>query len=138
MKVAKLQVDKIFLTFDEIELIRKVELPEHLDRIRNTFLFAFYTGLRHSDLFRLSKSNIVEYKGNTLISFVPQKTDSFYSKSRKKIEIVLIPEAVEIIEKYKETYYKALPVISNQKMNEALKIIGEKAGINDKVRGLYV
>jgi hypothetical protein len=133
MKVTKLQIDKIFLTHEEIESIREVELPEHLDRIRDTFLFACYTGLRHSDLFRLSKSNIVEYKGNTLISFVPQKTDSFYSKSRKKIEIVLIPEAIEIIEKYKETHYKALPVISNQKMNEALKTIGEKAGINDKV-----
>lgn len=44
----------------------------------------------------------------------------------------MIPEAVEIIEKYKETFYKALPVISNQKMNEALKIIGEKGGINGK------
>ena len=38
-----------------------------------------------------------------------------------------------IIEKYRETYYKALPVISNQKMNEALKVIGEKALINDFV-----
>lgn len=130
MKVAKLQVDKIFLTFEEIELIREVDLPEYLDRTRDVFLFACYTGLRHSDLFRLSKSNIIESKGNTLISFVPQKTDSFYGKSRKKIEIVLIPEAVEIIERYKETYLKALPVISNQKMNEGLKLIGERARIN--------
>ena len=133
MKVAKLQVDKIFLTFEEIELIREVVLTEHLDRIRDVFLFSCYTGLRHSDLFRLSKSNVIESKGNTLISFVPQKTDSFYGKSRKKIDIVLIPEAVEIIEKYRETYYKALPVISNQKMNEALKVIGEKALINNMV-----
>jgi len=133
MKVTKLQVDKIFLTYEEIELIREVVLPEHLDKTRDVFLFACYTGLRHSDLFRLSKSNVIESKGNTLISFVPQKTDSFYSKSRKKIEIVLIPEAVEIIEKYRETYYKALPVISNQKMNEALKVIGEKALINDMI-----
>lgn len=133
MKVSKLQIVKIFLTFEEIELIREVELPESLDRTRDVFLFACYTGLRHSDLFKLSKSNVEESKGNTLISFVPQKTDSFYGKSRKKIDIVLIPEAVEIIEKYRETHYKALPVISNQKMDEGLKLVGEKVRVNTMV-----
>ncbi len=51
----------------------------------------------------------------------------------KKLQIALIPEAVEILEKYKETYAKSLPTLTNQKMNEYLKIIGEKAGINDRV-----
>ncbi len=133
LSVVHYHVDKIYLTNDEISCLCLVELPEHLDKVRDVFLFACYTGLRHSDLYRLSNNNITESKGNTLISFVPQKTDSFYSKTRKKLQIALIPEAIEIIEKYKETHYKALPVISNQKMNEALKIIGEKAGINDKI-----
>lgn len=105
MKVAQLQIEKIFLTFEEIELIREVVLPKHLDKARDVFLFVCYTGLRHSDLLRLSKSNVIELKGNTLISFVPQKSDSFYGKSRKKIEIILVPEAVEIIELYKETHF---------------------------------
>ena len=42
-----------------------------------------------------------------------------------------------ILEKYKSVHFeehKALPVISNQKMNDYLKELGELAEINDPVR----
>jgi integrase/recombinase XerD len=133
MTVDKILVDKIFLTIEEIAGMREVVLPDYLDRVRDVFLFGCYTELRYSDLNRLSKMNILERKGVKVLSFVPQKTNSLYQKSHKKIEVALIPQAVEIIERYKETHAKVLPVISNQKMNEYLRIIGEKAGINDKV-----
>ena len=71
--------------------------------------------------------------GTKIISFTPVKSDSFFAKSRKKIQIALIPKAVEILDKYKETHVKSLPTLTNQKMNEYLKVIGEKALINDIV-----
>ena len=45
-----------------------------------------------------------------------------------------------ILEKYKSVHFedhKALPVISNQKMNDYLKELGELAEINDPVRETY-
>ena len=133
MTVDKLLVDKIFLTIEEIERMREVALPDYLARIRDVFLFGCYTGLRYSDLNKLSDLNIADSKGIKVLSFVPQKTNSFYQKSRKKIEVALIPQAIEIIERYKETHVKVLPIISNQKMNQYLKVIGEKAQINNLV-----
>ena len=133
MQTINYQVDKIYLTQSEIHKLKTVELSEHLDRVRDVFLFGCYTGLRHSDLYKLSDSNIIDSNGTKIISFTPVKSDSFFSKSRKKLQIALIPEAVEILDKYKDTHVKSLPTLTNQKMNEYLKIIGEKALINDIV-----
>ena len=133
MQTINYQVDKIYLTQSEIHKFKTVELLEHLDRVRDVFLFGCYTGLRHSDLYKLFDNNIIDANGTKIISFTPVKSDSFFSKSRKKLQIALIPEAVEILDKYQETHVKALPVISNQKMNEALKVIGEKALISDSI-----
>ena len=133
LSVIKLSVEKIYLTKEEIVKMREVKLVEHLSNIRDSFLFACYTGLRYSDLKTLVGENIKEENGKQIIYITPQKTNSFYKKTQKKISIVLIPQAVEIIERYKESHLQALPVISNQKMNEHLKEIGKKAGINEKV-----
>lgn len=45
-----------------------------------------------------------------------------------------------IIDRYKDIYFengKALPVISNQKINDYLKELGEMVGINESVRETY-
>jgi integrase/recombinase XerD len=133
MSAISYQVEKIYLTQNDIEKLKKVILVEHLQRVRDVFLFACYTGLRHSDLYKLSPSNIIDVNGRKVISFTPVKTDSYFAKSRKKLQIALIPEAVEIIEKYKDLYVKSLPVLTNQKMNEYMKIVGQKAGIDELV-----
>ena len=39
MQTINYQVDKIYLTQSEIYKLRTVELSEHLDRVRNVFLF---------------------------------------------------------------------------------------------------
>lgn len=44
------------------------------------------------------------------------------------------------MDKYKEIHFegdKALPVISNQKMNDELKVLGELAGLDEPVRQTY-
>ncbi|MFR9542933.1 MAG: phage integrase SAM-like domain-containing protein, partial [Rikenellaceae bacterium] len=53
----------IFLTWEEIMHIKEFEIPstkQYLERVRDTFLFQCYTGLRYSDLFNLRRSNIKE------------------------------------------------------------------------------
>ena len=133
LSVIKLDVEKIYLTWEEIVKMRDVELVEHLSNIRDSFLFGCYTGLRYSDLKTLVADNIKEVNGTHIISITPQKTNSFYKKTQKKVSIALIPEAVRIIEKYSESHVNALPVISNQKMNQYLKDIGKRAGIDEMV-----
>ena len=133
LSVIKLDVEKIYLTWEEIVKMRDVELVDHLSNIRDSFLFGCYTGLRYSDLKNLVADNIKEINGTHIISITPQKTNSFYKKTQKKLSIALIPEAVKIIEKYSESHVNALPVISNQKMNQYLKEIGKKAGIDEMI-----
>src|SRR5699024_11734918 len=51
----------IFLTEDEINQIREAEIPEgkeYLKRVRDVLIFLCYSGLRHSDVYKLKKSDI--------------------------------------------------------------------------------
>ncbi|WP_223844256.1 site-specific integrase [Elizabethkingia anophelis] len=126
LKIAKKKL--IFLTEDEINQIRKLEIPEtkqYLDRVRDVLIFLSYTGLRHSDAYKLRRSDIKDGK----IEITTQKTiDS--------LTIELNNTAQEILDKYKDIPFKddkALPVISNQNMNDYLKELGELAEINEPI-----
>jgi integrase len=100
-----------------------------LPAVRDVFCFCCFTGLRYSDVAKLKKSDVK----NNCITVVTQKTvDSLiielnkYSKAiLKKYEKVGLPKDM------------ALPVISNVKMNEHLKEIGEVAGLNSQQRIVY-
>jgi integrase len=81
------------------------------------FLFACYTGLRYSDLARIKSEHILELGNYKVLSFIPEKTNSALQKKVKRVEIPLIGQAAEIIEKYSGTEGKLIPVITNQKMN---------------------
>ncbi|MCX6234986.1 MAG: phage integrase SAM-like domain-containing protein [Bacteroidetes bacterium] len=115
--------DQIYLNFDELDKIHKLDLQSkpRLDRVRDIFLIGCYTGLRFSDLAQLRPINII--KDGTQLKVQTQKTD----------EIVVIP--LHPIVKEILTKYIGIPprVISNQKFNVYLKEIGELAGINDQV-----
>ena len=116
--VANTSFPKMSLTSDEVKAIENLNLTEHLclDRTRDLFLFQLYTAQRFSDVHAF---NIEDVKGN-IWNFVQQKTDIHVS-------VALIQKALNILQKYN---YQ-LPKISNQKMNEYLKIIGLWAGLTD-------
>lgn len=126
----------IFLTWEELMALYNMQLPEetsihkkHLSHTLDVFLFCCFTGLRHSDVYKLKKTDI----GNNYISLVTQKTTEYL-----KIELNKYSKA--ILNKYKDANIrggKALPVYANQKMNDHLKIICKKAGLNDPVRIVY-
>lgn len=122
----------IFLTWDELKQIEACKIPEskkYLDRVRDVFLFQCYTGLRYSDVYNLKKSDI---KNNHIEVTTIKTADS--------LTIELNKHSRAILDKYKDIHFdnnKALPVISNQKMNTYVKELGELAEINEPIRETY-
>ncbi len=122
----------IFLTWDELTQLREFQIPEqkqYLERVRDVFLFCCFTGLRYSDVFNLRRSDIKE---NHIEVTTVKTADSLI--------IELNNHSKSILNKYKDIAFqdqKALPVISNQRMNDYLKELAELAGIDEPVRETY-
>ena len=116
----------IFLSKDE--LFHLYNLPirspkRYLERVRDVFCFCCFSGLRYSDAYNLTKSSD---KG-TYIEFVTQKT-------QETLVVQLNKYSRALLDKYKNIPFakgKALPVISNQKMNDYLKELGQLAELNE-------
>ena len=53
----------IFLTRNELDKIRACQIPaakQYLERVRDVLLFCCFTGLRHSDVYNLKRSDVKE------------------------------------------------------------------------------
>lgn len=122
----------IFLTRQEQEQLKNYMIPpnkQYLERVRDVFFFCCFTGLRYSDAYNLRRSDI---KDNHL--------DLVTIKTNDHLTIELNKHSRAILEKYKDIPFqndKALPVISNQRMNEYLKELCELAGIDAPVHLTY-
>lgn len=116
--------DSIYLSESEIEKLMAVDLSndEKLERVRDVFCADCWLGLRYSDLIRVTKDKIVEEDGVTLFKIEMEKTGEV-------VRIPISPRARPLLEKYDYN----LPVISSQKFNEYLKVIGGKAKINNQI-----
>ncbi len=124
-KIIIKKVDRGFLTEDELKrIIEKKFSVERLERVRDLFIFACYTGLPYADIANLTQDNIVKlFDGNDWIVKNRQKTDI-----KSLIPLLDIPKL--ILKKYKGLPNgKLLPVLSNQKTNAYLKEIGDVCGI---------
>lgn len=115
------QVDKIYLTIDEIQKIYQLDLSKTKTKefVRDLFVISCYTGLRYSDLIRIRKEDL----GKGKLNMRTTKTD-------QKVVIPIAPIVDTILKKYNYTLPKE---ISNQKMNQILKEIGEMAELNEDV-----
>ncbi|MDR2907946.1 MAG: phage integrase SAM-like domain-containing protein, partial [Bacteroidales bacterium] len=112
----------IFLSQEELQLLPSYVGKAHLERVRDVFLFCCFTGLRYSDVAKLSKSDI----NQGVIRIVTQKTS-------ESLIIELNKHSKAILDRYRDMNFpnnKALPVISNQKMNDELKILGQLCELN--------
>ena len=131
-KLKETQKKIIFLDKEELDKVKNLEIPtskQYLERVRDVFLFCCFTGLRYSDAYNLRKSDI---KGQCIEITTVKTADSLTIELNKMSKAILT--------KYKKVEFennKALPVISNQKMNEYLKELGELAGINIPIRQTY-
>lgn len=131
-KLKTTQKKVIFLTWKELTQLREYDIPEskqYLDRVRDVFLMCCFTGLRYSDVFNLKRSDI---KSDHLEITTIKTGDSLI--------IELNDHSRAILDKYKDIHFekdRALPVISNQKMNDYLKELAELAEITDPIRETY-
>ncbi|KAA6335899.1 Tyrosine recombinase XerC [termite gut metagenome] len=131
-KLKTTQKKVIFLTWEELNKLREYPIPEtkkYLERMRDVFLFCCFTGLRYSDMFNLKRSDVKT--GHIEITTV---------KTADSLIIELNNHSKAILDKYKDIPFandKVLPVITNQKMNDYLKELGELSGIDDPVRETY-
>ncbi|MGZ3862509.1 MAG: site-specific integrase [Bacteroidia bacterium] len=119
-KTTQKEAEVISLSNEELFSLYNLEIKNNasLEKVRDVFCFACFTGLRYSDLLRVKKESI---KKET-IHLVSEKTT-------ESLVIPLIGYAKDILIKYNNR----LPVISNQKMNDYLKELGELAEINEEV-----
>lgn len=90
------KTEDVYLREDEIELLRSLDLSgnKNFEEVRDLFLLACNTGLRHSDLSTLSPENIITSNERLCIQVKVQKTKDI-------LKIVCVPEVIRILTKYK-------------------------------------
>ncbi len=127
------EVQRQFLDENELFALANIEFEiERIAQVRDIFLFSCYTGLAYIDTRNLKQENIgIGIEGKKWIFTSRQKT-------KTASNIPLLPQAEEIIEKYKNNIHCAvkgslLPVLSNQKMNSYLKEIADLCGIKKEL-----
>lgn len=150
-KLDTIEKKVIFLTWDELmhvynfdwstaqkkvitgDVEQLVDLTEEnkraLEKVRDVFCFMSFTSLRYSDVENLRKSDI---SSNQITITTVKTSDS--------LRIDLNNYSKAILEKYKDQVFpdnKALPVISNQKMNDHLKEMGEICGLDTQITITY-
>lgn len=131
-KLKTVQKKIIFLTQAEITTLKNYRIPKqkmYLERVRDIFLFQCFTGLRYSDVENLKRSDIKE-------NFIEVTT----VKTSDSLIIELNDHSKKILDKYKNSIFaknKALPVISNQRMNDYLRELTELAEIDEPIRETY-
>ena len=118
------------IAFDKIRDIFKLKVEtDYLQEALDVLKFQLLTGIAYGDIKNLSKKNIVLMEERTWIILNRQKTGT-------EQKLIVLKEAQQIIEKYVNHDYcnannQLLPIKSNQKYNEAIKIIQRLAGFSN-------
>ncbi len=115
--------DHVYLSESELRTLFELDLNlnKRLEKVRDLFLFACYTGLRFSDITQIQKEHFID------------------NNSRIKIHTIKTGEAVEIpvhwiVKQLFEKYGGEIPSsISNQKLNKYLKELCELAEIDEPI-----
>jgi integrase len=124
-KILDEEADAIYLTYEEIGMIYKVDLSYDptLLLYRDMFVLGCLTGLRFSDYSTLRGSDL----RNGLLFKKTNKTDSW-------VVVPLRQEAAEIFNKH---FDKGVPTISNPVFNKYIKEIADLAGISQGITFSY-
>ena len=112
-----------YLSPQEFAKVRDMDLPtESLQRVRDLFVFQTYTCLSYVDLNSFDAEKIEKVKGMKVYIGARAKTSQTFT-------IPLLKPALAILKKYNNH----LPLISNVKYNEYLKVVAQNAGIDKPV-----
>lgn len=118
------EVVNIYLNEDELQTLFNFDFSNNarLDRTRDLFLIGCYTGLRFSDFSHLTPDNITH--DGRILTVITQKTGV-------QVSIPINPQLQAILNKHEGIPPRA---ISNQKMNDYLKEIGQLIELTDTVQ----
>ena len=108
-----------YLSEEERDRIADLECYGPVEKARDLFILACYTGLSYTDLVKIRKEDLIKEGDDYCIKDKRQKTKVPYT-------IVLLPQAMDILKKYNF----CLNIMSNQKCNENLKLIAHMADIH--------
>jgi len=128
-KVKQHKGDHIYLTTDDIKSIESIDknrLSESLENTRDWLIISCYTGQRISDFMRFTDEQIRLEEGKPLIEFTQQKTG-------RVMTIALPPKVIDILKTRKGKFPQK---ISDQKYNDAIKIVCKIAGLNQPSEGM--
>lgn len=110
----------VYLTETEIEQLMQYQpINDKLSNVKDLFIFQCFTGMAYVDMIKFSAADIKEVSGYKVISSNRQKTNQAFIS-------LLLPQAEAVLDKHNYI----LPIISNQKYNDYLKILACGAGIN--------
>jgi integrase/recombinase XerD len=117
----------IYLTPTELKELQVYKFAsKRLEQVKDMFVFCCYTGLAYNEMAKLEAVHIeVGFDGFDWIKMIRDKTN-------KEIAIPLLPDAIKILDKYKNSKLKdnkLLPIISNQNFNTYIKEVAEIVGI---------
>ena len=129
--IKKVKTNRGFLTEEEFAKIYNFRpMNDRLQKVRDFFVFACLTGLDYSTLSSLTEDNVIE-RNNGVFIITPR------IKTREISQIKLLPQALEILDKYRNSRERKadaiFPMMSNAKYNLYLKEIAQKLDIAKRV-----
>ena len=119
------------LSRESFEKIRDLNIPSNRPSTRLTrdlFLFACYTGTSYTDVVRITSENMfTDEEGSLWLKYRRKKTDY-------RARVKLLPEAIVLLEKYKDESRDTLfPVQSAEMVKANMKGLRVMAGIKEPV-----
>lgn len=118
------QREMVTLSEFEIKQIINTMVPPNLQAAKDWLLISCYMGQRISDFMKFKKEQLIEINGRLCISFTQQKT-------KKEILLPLHPVVINILQKNKNNFPKALDI---QLYNSQIKQIALIAQIKQQVK----
>lgn len=125
-KVLKEITTAIYLTKEELQKLLNLRLNEpHLTLARDIFLIGCELGQRISDYHDLEKQVIKKIDNNEFVEIKQEKTDK-----------IVLCHINSVIRKIMNERYagKLPPKMAEQKINDYIKIVGNKAGIDEEIK----
>ncbi len=110
----------IALTENEFLKFATVQVPKDEQITQDLFCFSVYTGLRYSDVIRITP----EMVNGEFLTITTKKTET-------ALKVYLVPEAREILSKYDN---RLMGMRTNQGANKGVKRIAGLAGIDESVK----
>lgn len=109
---------------DELVVLRDAKITDkYLDRVRDLFIFAAYTGLAYIDVMSFDFETMTEQQDKMFF------IDGKRTKTGSNFYTPILPPAMEVLKKYD---FK-LPMISNQKLNMYLHVLEKQLGIKKRI-----